>query len=151
MVSRDRLAGVKAAFLVESLTGNTWTAAEKTAELLSQERWTITGLSKVREPDLTAIQAADLILVGTWVHGAFLFGQAPWAVSNIANLPTMRGKRAAGFCTFALDPGKSLDKLDRALGDTGAYVIGGLAMSRSKLGQHTEIFAERLVDAMAVG
>jgi hypothetical protein len=30
-------------------------------------------------------------------------------------------------------------------------VIGGLAMSRSKLGQHTEIFAERLVDAMAVG
>jgi hypothetical protein len=72
-------------------------------------------------------------------------------VSNIANLPTMRGKRAAGFLTFALDPGKSLDKLDRALGDTGAYVIGGLAMSRSKLGQHTEIFAERLVDAMAVG
>jgi hypothetical protein len=29
-------------------------------------------------------------------------------------------------------------------------VIGGLAMSRSKLGRHTEIFAERLVDAMAV-
>ena len=26
---------------------------------------------------------------------------------------TMRGKRAAGFLTFALDPGKSLDKLDR--------------------------------------
>lgn len=142
---------MKAAILVESLTGNTWTAAEKVADLLAQERWTITGLSKVKHPDYASIQQADLILVGTWVHGAFLFGQAPWAVSNIANLPTMRGKRAAGFLTFALDPGKSLDKLDRALGDTGAYVIGGLAMSRSKLGQHTEIFAERLVDAMAVG
>jgi hypothetical protein len=59
----------------------------------------------------------------------------------------MRGKRAAAFCTFALDPGKSLDKLTRALGDTGAYVIGGLAMSRSKLEQHTEVFAERLVEA----
>ena len=61
----------------------------------------------------------------------------------------MRGKRAAGFCTFALDPGKSLDKLDQALGDTGAYVIGGLAMSRSKLDEHTEVFAERLVEALA--
>jgi len=143
-----RLVGVKAALLVESLTGNTWTAAEKVADLLTQERWTITGLSKVKQPDYASIQQADLILVGTWVHGAFLFGQAPWAVSNIANLPTMRGKRAAGFCTFALDPGASLDKLDRALGDTGAYVIGGLAMSRSKLDQHSEIFAERLLSVV---
>jgi hypothetical protein len=54
-----------------------------------------------------------------------------------------------GFLTFALDPGKALDKLDRALGDTGAYVIGGLALNRGKLDQHSEIFAERLVDAFA--
>lgn len=140
---------MKAALLIESLTGNTWTAAEKVATLLAQERWTITGLSKVKQPDYQSIQDADLILVGTWVHGAFIFGQAPWALSNISNLPAMRGKRAAGFCTFALDPGKSLDKLDQALGDTGAYVIGGLAMSRSKLDEHSEVFAERLVEALA--
>ncbi len=139
---------MKAALLVESLTGNTWTAAEKVGALLAQERWTITGLSKVKQPDYQSIQDADLILVGTWVHGAFVFGQAPWALSNIANLPAMRGKRAAGFCTFALSPGKSLDKLNQALGDTGAYVIGGLAMSRSKLDEHSEVFAERLVDAI---
>ena len=141
---------MKAAILVESLTGNTWKAAEKTADLLSQERWTITGLSKVKQPDLTAIQEADAVLIGTWVHGAFVFGQAPWAINNIANLPAMRGKKAAAFCTFALDPGKSLDKLTQAVGDTGAYVVGGLAMSRGKLDQHSEIFAERLVDALAV-
>jgi hypothetical protein len=29
---------VKAAILVESLTGNTWSAAEKVADLLAQER-----------------------------------------------------------------------------------------------------------------
>ena len=45
--------------------------------------------------------------------------------------------------------GQGLDKLTGALGDTGAYVIGGLAMSRSKLGEHTEVFAERLVAATA--
>lgn len=135
--------------MVESLTGNTWTAAEQVADLLQQERWTITGLSKVKQPDYQSIHDADLILVGTWVHGAFIFGQAPWAASSIANLPAMRGKKAAAFCTFALDPGKALDKLTNVLGDTGAYVIGGLAMSRSKLGEHSEVFAERLVAATA--
>jgi flavodoxin len=139
---------VKAAILVESLTGNTWHAAEKVADLLTQERWSITGLSKVKQPDYGSIQEADLILVGTWVHGAFVFGQAPWAVNSIANLPAMTGKRAAGFCTFSLDPGKSLDRLDRALGDTGAYVIGGFAMNRRKLEEHTEDFAARLVAAV---
>ena len=138
---------MKAAILVESLTGNTWKAAENVADLLQQERWTITGLSKVKQPDHQSIHEADLVLVGTWVHGAFIFGQAPWAVNNIANLPAMRGKKAAAFCTFALDPGSSLDKLTVALGDTGAYVIGGLAMSRSKLDQHSEEFAARLLDA----
>ena len=140
---------MKAAILVESLTGNTWTAAENVADLLQQERWTITGLSKVRQPDYGSIQAADIVLVGTWVHGAFVFGQAPWAVNRIANLPAMRGKRAAGFCTFALDPGRSLEKLTSALGDTGAYVIGSLAMSRGKLDEHSEVFAGRLLDATA--
>jgi flavodoxin len=138
---------VKAAILVESLSGNTWKAAENVAELLQQERWTITGLSKVKQPDYQSIHEADLVLVGTWVHGAFLFGQAPWAANSIANLPAMRGKKAAAFCTFALDPGRSLDKLTNVLGDTGAYVIGGLAMSRSKLDQHSEEFAARLLDA----
>ncbi|MDX2378706.1 MAG: hypothetical protein QNM02_02970 [Acidimicrobiia bacterium] len=139
---------MKAALLVESLTGNTWKAAEQLGHLLQQERWTITGLSKVKEPDYSSIQEAEFVLVGTWVHGAFLFGQAPWGANAIANLPAMRGKRAAGFCTFGLNPGKSLDRLDRALGDTGAYVIGGFAMNRSNLDEHTEDFAARLVDAV---
>jgi len=147
-LGRGTLSGVKAAILVESLTGNTWKAAEMTADLLQQERWTITGLSKVGRPDHASIQTADLVLVGTWVHGAFIFGQAPWAANSIANLPAMRGKKAAAFCTFALHPGSSLDKLTQSLGDTGAYVIGGLAMSRSKLELHTEEFAERLHTAV---
>ena len=139
---------MKAAVLVESLTGNTWKAAELIADDLGQEGWTITGLDKLRKPDLAAIQSADIVLVGTWVHGFFVVGQAPWGVSTIANLPTMRGKRAAAFCTFALNPGNSLDKLTAAVQATGADVVGGLALSRSKLEQHSEIFASRLVGAV---
>jgi flavodoxin len=140
---------MKAALLVESLTGNTWKAAELIADDLGQEGWTITGLDKLRQPDLAAIQAADIVLIGTWVHGFFVVGQAPFGLSTIENLPTMRGKRVAVFCTFALNPGKSLDKLTNAALATGAEVVGGLALSRSKLEQHSEIFAGRLVGAMS--
>jgi hypothetical protein len=139
---------MKATMLVESLTGNTWRAAELIADDLRQEGWTINGLTKLRTPDLGAIQDADLVLIGTWVHGLFVVGQTPWALATISNLPTMRGKRAAVFCTFALNPGRSLDKLTGAVGATGADVVGGLALSRSKLDEHSEVFASRLVSAV---
>jgi len=136
---------MKAALLVESLTGNTWKAAELIGHKLQQERWTITGMSKVGAPDLSSIQRADVVLVGTWTHGLFVVGQAPFALGNIANLPTMRGKRAACFLTFALNAGKSIDKLTNAVVQTGADVIGGLEVKRNYLDQHTDLFVERLL------
>jgi flavodoxin len=136
---------MKAALLVESLTGNTWKAAEMIGDKLQQERWTITGLSKVGRPDLDSVQRADLVLVGTWTHGLFVVGQAPFALGNIANLPTMRGKKAACFLTFALNAGKSIDKLTDSVRQTGADVVGGLEIKRNYLDQHTDLFVERLL------
>ena len=106
---------MKAVILVESLTGNTWKAAERVGNLLQQERWSITGLHRVREPDHASIQEADFVLVGTWVDGLFLVGQRPRGASAIAALPIMRGKKSAVFCTFALRPGKTLEKLTRVV------------------------------------
>ena len=134
--------------LVESLTGNTWKAAEMIAGGLEAGGWSVTSLAPVGQPDHAAIQDADIVLVGTWVHGLFVVGQTPWAAAKISNLPAMRGKRAAVFCTFALNPGKSLDKLSGAVGATGAGVIGGLALNRSKLEAHSEAFCTRLLDAV---
>jgi len=114
--------------------------------LLQREGWGITGLNKVKEPDHAAIQAADMVLIGTWVHGLFVVGQTPWALGSIEHLPSMRGKLAATFCTYALNPGKSVDKLDHAVGLIGAEVIGGAALHRSKLHEHAEEFAGRLIE-----
>lgn len=140
---------MKAALLVESLTGNTWKAAEEIGTKLSQERWAITGLSKVGSPDLSSIEQADVVLIGTWTHGFFVVGQQPWALGRIANLPTMRGKKAACFLTFALNAGKSIDKLSTAVGQTGAEVVGGLEIKRNYIDQHTDLFVERLLAATA--
>lgn len=139
---------MKAALLVESLTGNTWKAADLIADKLQQERWTITGMSKVGNPDLASIQRADVVLVGTWTHGLFVVGQGPWAVGNIANLPAMRGKKAACFLTFALNAGTSIDKLTAAVRQTGADVAGGLEIKRNYLDEHTDLFVERLLPAL---
>ena len=136
---------MKAVILVESLTGNTWKAAERVGSLLQEERWSITGLHRVRHPDHASIQDADFVIVGTWVDGLFVVGQRPRGVGAINQLPMMRGKRAAVFCTFALHPGKTLDKLTSVVMGRGPDVIGGVAMNRGKLDQHTEVFVERLL------
>ncbi len=136
---------MKAAILVESLTGNTWKAGERIGSLLQQEGWTITGLNRVRQPDHAAIQQADMVVVGTWVHGLFVVGQAPWGLGNIDKLPMMRGKKSAVFCTFALNPAKTLDKLTSAVMGRGADVLGGVALNRSKLDEHSEVFVDRLL------
>ena len=99
----------------------------------------------MKELELSAIQQADVVVVGTWVHGLFVVGQAPWCLGAISHMPALRGKLAATYCTFAINPGKTLDKLDRAVSGVGAEVIGGLALHRSKLAEHTEEFAARLV------
>jgi Flavodoxin domain len=136
---------MKAAILYSSLTGNTRTAGELIAGNLQQEGWGITTVSPLDDLEMAGIQAADMVIVGTWVHGLFVVGQAPWNVGAIAHLPAMRGKLAATYCTFALNPGKSLDKLDTAVSHLGAEVIGGLALHRAKLHEHAEEFAARLV------
>ena len=136
---------MKAAILYSSLTGNTRTAGELIAGNLQQEGWSITTVCPLKELERGGIQEADMVIVGTWVHGLFVVGQAPWNLGGIANLPAMRGKLSASFCTFALNPGKSLDKLDTALAGLGTEVIGGLALHRAKLEEHTEEFAARLV------
>jgi len=137
---------MKAAILVESLTGNTWKAGEMIAGHLQQAGWGITALTPARRPDYAALQAADLVLVGTWIHGLFIIGQAPYALGELAKLPAMKGKMAAAFCTYALNPGGSLQKLTTVLDSLGAEVLGGLALHRAKLPQHTEEFAARLVE-----
>jgi hypothetical protein len=102
-------------------------------------------MTPINDLEMAGIQEADIVIVGTWVHGLFVVGQAPWNLGAISHLPALRGKLAATYCTFALNPGKSLDKLDTAVGHLGAEVIGGLALHRAKLEEHSEEFAARLV------
>ena len=140
---------MKAAILIESLTGNTWKAGEMIASGLQQEGWQVSGFSSLRAPDHAGIQDADVVVVGTWVHGLFVVGQAPWGIDRLRALPSMAGKKVAGFCTYALNPGRALDAVTRELERTGGEVVGGLTLQRGRLAAHTEEFVLRLSEAVS--
>ena len=137
---------MKAALLVESLTGNTWKAAELIADDLTQEGWTITGLAKLRQPDLAAIQDADMVLVGTWVHGLFVFGQTPWAAGD--DLQPAGDARQAGRRVLHVrpqprqEPGEAHRRRRRRPAPTSSAAWPSAAR---KLDAHSEVFASRLV------
>ena len=58
------------------------------------------------------------------------------------------GKQSLVFCTFALDPGKTLEKMAAILQGRGANVIGGMALRRNNLEGGARDFVDRLLEAI---
>ena len=135
---------MNAVVIYESLTGNTREAAELIgAELRgSGVDTTVCAIDAI---DLAALAAADLVVVGSWVDGLFFFGQRPGRAGRLRQLPVINGKRAAVFCTYAIDPGKTLTKLSDIVTERGGEVLGGVALHRNRLEEGAVDFVDRLL------
>lgn len=133
--------------IYESLTGNTKRAAQVIGAQLrrSGARATVCPVDRV---DYQALSEADLVAVGAWTDGFVLFGQRPGRSGRLRRLPSMKGKRAVVFCTYAIDQGKVLEKLAAIVGDLGADVIGGLAIRRDRIDDGAAELVERTVAAL---
>jgi flavodoxin len=138
---------VRAIVIYESLTGNTRTAAEGLARGLTAK-----GVATVACPitriDYQALSEADLVVVGSWVDGLFVVGQRPGRVGRIAQLPTLAGKRAVVFLTYALHPGKALQKLSDTVAERGADVLGGITIRRDKIATGVDDLVDRILDVV---
>jgi hypothetical protein len=138
---------VRAVVIYESLTGHTRQAAALiAAELRSRNVEAVD--CPVTRIDFEALSEADLVIVGAWTDGIIFFGQRPGRAHRLRALPAMEGKRALVFCTYAVDPGKVLDKMTEILRGRGADVIGGMAIRRDDIPGGAKEFADRLVDAV---
>jgi len=135
--------------IYETLTGNTHKAAGLIGEQLSRGGLDIVGMSPTTAVDLQALSAADLVVVGTWTDGILVIGQKPGRATRLHQLPAMQGKRAVVFCTYAINPGRTIDKMMGIIGGRGADVIGGLALSRRHLDEGARDFSDRLLGALA--
>jgi hypothetical protein len=139
-----------AVVLYESMTGNTRRAGELIAGHLQQAGVSVGALCPLTAIDLPALAKADLVVVGSWTDGIFVVGQRPRGAARLAHLPAMRGKRAVVYCTYALNPGKTIPKMQGLVATSGADVIGGLALHRRRLQAEAADFADRVLEAVLV-
>jgi hypothetical protein len=83
--------------------------------------------------DYQALSEADLVVVGSWVDGLFVVGQRPGRMGRIAQMPALAGKKAIVYLTYALAPGKALQKLSDTVAGRGAEVLGGVTIRRDRI------------------
>lgn len=131
----------------ESLTGNTKRAAELMGEALA-ERGANATVCPITAIDFQALAHADLVIVGGWVDGIFVVGQRPGRAGRLEAFPPIDGKRCAVYCTYALNPGKTLEKMTAIMEGRGAEVLGGMAIRRNRLAEGAREFVDRVVGAV---
>ncbi len=120
--------------IYESMGGNTRKAAELiggTAQFLGAD----TTVCPVTDVDLHQLAQADLVFIGSWTDGLFLFGQRPGRVGRFKKLPWLDGKHVSVFCTYAVNAGGTLNGLAKVLTGKGAVVVGAKAIKRSEIDQ----------------
>jgi flavodoxin len=140
---------MQAVIIYDSVTGNTRNAANLIADELFQ-REIGANLFKVTEVNHEAVAEADLVVVGTWTDGLILVGQKPGRHKRFTSLlPDLTGKRCAVFCTFAVDPGRTLEKLQKIVEAHGGEVLGGLSIRRDDLEGGSVEFADRLLGVIS--
>ena len=140
---------MRAVVIYESLTGNTAKAAELIGRHLVEGGVSAT-VFPTTQVNFQAVADADLVIVGSWTDGLFFFAQKPAKAGRLSLLPLLNGKKCAVFCTYAVDPGKTLDKFTRVLADQGAEVIGGMAIRRNDLAAGADEFVARVMDTVSV-
>jgi hypothetical protein len=140
---------MRAVVIYESLTGNTRKAAGMIAAGLVDA-----GHKAVACPttqiDYQALHEADLVIVGGWTDGLFFVGQRPGRAGRLRKLPSLVGKRALCFVTYAIDPGRTLDKTIAIVEGLGATVEGGMTIRRDRLAEGAAEFVDRLLDHVHV-
>jgi hypothetical protein len=139
---------MNAIIIYESLTGNTRKAAARIGSELSGGGVYVGSICPITEVDLPALAMADVVILGGWVDGLFVFGQKPGRLGRLHRLPAIGGKKAVSFCTYAINPGRTLDTMDRLLETRGGESLGGLAINRRRVEAGAEDLATRVVAAL---
>ncbi len=135
------------AVVYASRTGNTRRAAELIGSAIESRGHTV-SVQSVDALDFKVLADADLVVLGTWVAGHFVIGQKPGDARRLARVPKLTGKPVAIFLTYAINPGRALGKLEKALTREGADVVGGYAWKRTALPAGVDDFVDGVLGAV---
>ncbi len=133
--------------LYQSRSGHTRTTAEAIAGAARDLNHNVV-LKSVIEIQKADVKRADVLFVGTWIQGFILFGVKPAGADIwVKALPALEGKPVGIFCTYAINPFGSLDKLDALLTERGATVLGQHAFHRNHPDDGAAAFVQRVVQS----
>ncbi|HZD01055.1 MAG TPA: flavodoxin domain-containing protein [Actinomycetes bacterium] len=115
----------------ESRGGRTAKTASAIADVLRGAGHDVV-LASVADAQPADAATADLIVVGSWTEGFILFGVGPAKAAQawLDRLPSLEGRRAAVFCTYAFFPRGTLDAMASRLTARGATVVARRAVHR---------------------
>lgn len=133
--------------LYQSRHGHTRQAAEAIAQAARDLNQTVTlkSVIEVRQAD---VEKADVLFIGTWVHGFILFGVRPAGAELwVPSLPALAGKPVGIFCTYAFNPRGSLNMLGDMLKARGAIIVGQRAMHRRQPAEGAAAFVQSVLNA----
>jgi flavodoxin len=134
--------------LYNSRNGHTRDTAEEVAQVARRlnHNVSIKSVIEIRKSD---VEHADMLFIGTWVHGLVLFGVRPAGAELwVPVLPPLDGKPVAVFCTYAFNPRGSLQALGKMLTARGASVVGQHAFHRSRPTDGVDAFVDSALQAM---
>jgi hypothetical protein len=138
---------VNVVVVYESLTGNTKRAAELIGAEFEQ-RGVESVVCNITALDYQALALADVVVIGSWVDGIFVVGQRPGRAGRLEAFPPIDRKRCFVYCTFALNPGRTLEKMTRIMEGRGADVLGGMTIKRNRIEAGARDFVTRVLAAV---
>lgn len=141
---------MKVVVIHESRTGNTQRAAEWIGGAAEAEGAEVHVFASSRV-GWAELADADLVFVGTWTDGIIIGGHRPGGARNLKAMPDLWHKQVVPFVTYAVNPGKVVDKLGGLLGRKGAVVLPGEAFHRGKLPDGITDFVQRSMAAVPQG
>lgn len=126
----------------QSRSGNTERAAEYIGGEFENRGHNVT-VRPYDGLDFSEVSKADVVCVGTWVHGLFVIGQHPGDTERLEKMPKLWNKPTACFMTYAFNAGSALDGFAEFLeNELGAHVICGQAMKA----KHAQALAAGFVE-----
>ncbi|HEY4789032.1 MAG TPA: flavodoxin family protein [Bacteroidales bacterium] len=91
-------------------------------------------IKSIEEVTSHDILNSDLLYLGCWTSGRFLFGQKPgkpW-IDFVANLPMVEGKKTVLFTTYRLTSGSMFRNMKKLLTPKGYHIIGSMKSRNGK-------------------
>ncbi len=133
--------------LYQSRNGHTRSAAQAIERAVYDQHSTA-KVKAVIEVQPNDIAQADVLFIGTWVHGMIVFGVKPAeAALWVPALPPLNGKPVGVFCTYAFNPRSSLKTLSDMLAGRGAVIAAQKAFHRSRPDEGVNEFVETVFRA----